>query len=266
MSSSVSGAYQACQQKFTDHVHAIRPCRREGHLIQEMVLISRHEDEFDFSVLTRHGDGPATFYSLCSWPDGDGNTVIIGHDEAISLAAAEVLTGGVPLPRHGSLFGWSDGDAFTALIPAYTDATATSALPSWSVMPLAGIAETQWPPFVDERYFGAWFWDDLRAGRLVSLATLVAETPDTVFWADTKNSLGSDTCVVARDVANAESPMLRRGAYVYAGALRAGLPIPSLADLLADVDTIDIAEFFALPDKPGSNGSNCGDPIREFHD
>lgn len=265
MSLGADDTYWACWQKFADHQQAIRPCRRDGQLIREMVLMVRDEDEVGFSVLAEHGDGLARFYSLRPWPDGDA--VIIGRDEAIAREDAEVVARGMPLPRHGSLFGWSDGDAFTALIPTYTDPTPTSSLPSWSVMPLAGIPETQWPPFADERYFGAWFWDDLRAGHLVSLTTLVGETPDTIFWADTKSSLGSDTCAVASDIVSAEGPTLRRGAYVYTEALRAGLPVPPLADLLADAGTVDIAELF-VPDERGNDGKPNGhdDLVGGFQD
>lgn len=258
---SADGAYQVCRQKFADHPLAVRPLRLDGQLIREMILIQRREDEVDFSVLQQHGDGPAAIYSLSPWPDGDA--VTISHDESISSGVAEVVADGVPLPRHGSLFGWSNGEAFTTLIPAYTDPTVTSSLPSWSVMPLAGSRETEWPPFVNEPYLGGWFWDYLRAGRLVSLATFVAETPDTIFWADTKSILGSDTCVVARDVVKTEGPALRRGAYVYARALRARLSVPPLADLLAAPATVDIAEFFALPNdldsgESGSYGEGSG--------
>jgi hypothetical protein len=116
-------------------------------------------------------------------------------------------------------------------------------------MPLASTREKEWPPFVNEPYLGGWFWDYLQAGRLLSLAAFVADTPDTIFWADTKSILGSDTCVVAKDVVKTGSPTLRRGAYVYARSLRARLPVPPLADLLAAPATVDIANFFALPDE-----------------
>lgn len=264
MSAGLTHAYGTCQQKFARHPHAIRMFRSDGHVIHEMVIMLRDGDVVDFRVLERHSIGSARFYCLYPWPDGEA--VMISRDEPVSPAAAEAVIQGVPLPQHGSLFGWSNGDSFTALIPAYTDPTATSSLPSWSVMPLADSPENQWPPFAGERYFGEWFWDDLQAGHLVSLATLVARTTDTVFWADTKSSLGSDTCVVAKDVTGADGLTLRRGAYVYAGVLRSHLSIPSLADLLADPTTVDIAEYFARPDEPGGNGGALGDVVGKFHD
>lgn len=38
------------------------------------------------------------------------------------------------------------GDAFTALVVIYTEYESARPLPRWTVMPLAGIPEPQWPP------------------------------------------------------------------------------------------------------------------------
>ena len=72
------------------------------------------------------------------------------------------LTSGVPLPQDGSLFGWTHGGAVTALVAVYTQYTPTSPVPVWTIMPLAGVPEPQWPPFTDERLFGPWFWEHFR--------------------------------------------------------------------------------------------------------
>jgi hypothetical protein len=91
-----------------------------------------------------------------------------------------VVTCGVPMPRHGSLLGWS------------------------------------------------WL-DDLIAG-----------TPGTVCWINTKAVLGSDCCAVARDITSPEGHTLRRGRYVYYEALR---------KLLAAADRADLASRFHLPER-----------------
>lgn len=96
----------------------------------------------------------------------------------------------------------------------------------------------------DECLFGDWFWEHYRAGNLVCLGGLIAETPDTVFWVDTRAILGSGCCAVARDITSPDGYTLRRGRYVYHQALRADKPMPSLGELLADTEKIDLAPRF----------------------
>ena len=158
--------------------------------------------------------------------------------------AMNVVTHGVPIPRNGSLFGWVREDAITALVAVYADYTPASPQPGWAVMPLADVPERWWPPFTGERLFGHWSWEHCRAGSIVSLAETIAETSSTVFWADTKAIIGSDCCVVAHDITGPKGHMLRRGCYVYYQALLEGKPLPPLRELLADINTIDLAPRF----------------------
>jgi hypothetical protein len=163
---------------------------------------------------------------------------------AVPNVAVNVVTHGIPIPRDGSLFGWVHEDTITALVAVYAEYTADSPQPGWAVMPLAGIPEALWPPFTGEALFRRWSWEDYRAGSLVSLASTIAETPETVFWADTKATIGSDCCVVAHDITGPKGHTLRRGSYVYYQALREGAPVPPVSALLADASTIDLAPRF----------------------
>jgi hypothetical protein len=167
-----------------------------------------------------------------------------GATAEVSEVAANAVTRGVPIPRDGSLFGWIGGNLVTALIVVYARDTLDTPVPSWSVMPLAGIPEAQWPPFTGERFFGQWFWEQHRAGNVGYLGDVIAATPGTVFWVDTYAALGSDCCVVAGDVRIPEGHVLRCGAYVGAGTLRAGTAVPTLAELLADSGKTDLSPRF----------------------
>jgi hypothetical protein len=111
-------------------------------------------------------------------------------------------------------------------------------------MPLAGTREAHWPPFTDERLLGGWFWNYHRAGDIIYLGDLIAATPGTVFWVDTYAALGSDCCVVARDIKTPEGRILRRGAYLDSAALRTGVAVPSPKQLLGDAGKTDLAPSF----------------------
>ena len=158
--------------------------------------------------------------------------------------AVRVLSSAVPMPRHGSLFGWLSQDIVTALIPVYTTVTPTAPEPSWTVLPRADVPETQWPPFADEDLFGHWFWEYYQAGTVVYLDDMIAETQDTVFWVDTTAILGTNCFAVSADVKDPAGFTLPQGRYMTYMALRDGGPVPSLSDLLADPSRTDIAPRF----------------------
>ena len=209
-----------------------------------MVLMFRDGYDIRFFVLSHdRGRRHQPFYSLRPWPAGE--VVNIGiHTLDDPDAILKAVTRSVPIPRHGSLLGWAHGNDITALVAFYAKCSLRSPEPYWAMMPLADIPETLWPPFTDERFFGRWFWDYYRAGSISSLADLIAGTPGTVFWANTKAVLGSDCCAVARDITSQEGHILRRGRYVYYEALRAGKPVPPLQILLAATDKADLTSRF----------------------
>ena len=209
-----------------------------------MVLMLQSEDDGGFYALSHiSGDGMSP-YSLWSWPAGEIVNIEPGDSGAVPGMAINAISHGIPIPRDGSLFGWVSGDAITALIVIYAEYAPSYPEPGWAVMPLAGTSETQWPPFTGQRLFGHWSWEQCQGGSIISLDDLIAETPDTVCWVDTKAIFGSDSCAVARDIRTLDGHVLRRGSYIYYQVLRTGTPVPSLEGMLADPGTIDLAPRF----------------------
>jgi hypothetical protein len=237
-----ASVYEACGELFTSFPLAARDMDVSG-TIRSMVLMLRDGDDPRFFVLAQGCREGGPFYSLCQWPAGDIADIRPGG-RAVPDSLADAVIRGVPLPRHGSIFGCADLSAFSALLIVYTDSGPTRPLPSWSVMPLAGLPEPRWPPFAGPRLFGPWFWDACRAGSVVALDDLIARSPGSVFWVNTQAILGSDCCVVARDLTDPMGRTLRRGRYVYSEALRSRLPVPSLTALLADTEKVDLAPRF----------------------
>jgi hypothetical protein len=238
----ISTLYEACHELFASYPLAVGPVEDGGRTTQSMLLMLLDGDDAQFYTLSR-GDGNAPYW-FQAWPAGSIVTIDGDCGAAISDEVLNALTSGVPIPRNGSLFGWTHGDAITALLPIHSEYTPASPEPSWAVMPLVGIPEAQWPPFTGKRFFGAWFWDGSREGRIKLLADLIAKSPGTIYWVDTKAILGSACCAVTRDVSSPEGYTLRGGRYVYYKALRAGQPVPRLTTLLADTNKIDLALLF----------------------
>jgi hypothetical protein len=244
MTVRATSAYQACHELFGSHPLAVRDVNLSG-TVRSMVFMVQDGQRPRFFVLSQGCGCDAPVYSLCPWPAGD--VVDVRADDAIPESLASAVARGIPLPRHGSMFGWTGEDAVDALVMIYTDPAPGRPLPCWSVMPLAGIPEARWPPFSGRPLFGPWFWEHCRAGRIMFLDDLIAEAPGTVFWVNTRRSLGSDCCAVARDISGAPGHTLRRGRYVGSEALRSGRPVPSLTALLADSGKIDMAGRFRRP-------------------
>jgi hypothetical protein len=235
--------YEACHELFADYPLAADAVDDSGAILS-IVLVLQDGDDARFFVLLQDRREGELHYSLRLWPAGATVDVANDGNAAVPEMAANAVTRGVPMPRHGSLFGWNGEDAITALVAVFTEYASDCPQPYWAVMPLAGIPEAQWPPFTDEHFFGLWFWEYYRNGRIICLDDLIARTRGTVFWADTRSILGSDCCAVAHDIKSPEGSTLRCGRYVYYEALRAGKPVPSLRVLLAGPDKTDLAPRF----------------------
>lgn len=237
---TVRSAYDRCAELFAAYPLAVQ-CADWAGALHSIVLVVRDGDDADFFTLARDASEGKPFYSLVPWrPDGP-RVYIEADGSVVSGTAATALSQGIPLPRHGSLFGWLAGNRVTALVAVYTKYSPGYPEPSWAVMPRADIPARAWPPFTDEQLFGSWFWEHYRKGTLVSLAALIAVNPGTAFWVDSKAALGWDCCVVSSDIPSDGEYVLPRGCYLYSEALRQGVDVPPPDTLLAGTGKTDLA-------------------------
>ena len=233
-----------CDELFADYPLAVRAGRKNTTTICSMVLMLLEDDGEAFYVLSCDDGEGRPSYLLRQWHTIAAVNVVDDSDPDAVRIATSVVTRGVPIPEHGSLFGWKPADAVTALIPIYSDATAGAPEPSWAVMPGAGVPQDRWPPFTGERVFGAWFWDHHSDGNIISLADLIAETEGAVFWVDTEKLFGSGCCVVEHDIGSPQGYRLPADRYVYHEALQGGMHIPPASALLASGSKIDLGPRF----------------------
>ena len=173
-----SHLYEACHELFTRYPLAVETADHGGSVASSIVLMLRDRDDARFFLLSHQSSEGTPSYSLSPWPTGDIIQIEADYNDAVPDVIVKAVTCGVPIPREGSLFGWSFGDTITALVAVYTRYTSASPVPSWAMMPLVGIPDTQWPPFADERFFGRWFWEHYRAGNITLLDDLIAEVPE----------------------------------------------------------------------------------------
>jgi hypothetical protein len=242
-----SQVYPVCRDLFDEYPLAVNAVNHVPSMHSMVLMLADGDDLRFFVLLSNHGQGEPS-YTLSSWRAD--NAVNIAADGAgVPDLAADAVTRGVPIPRDGSLLGWARHERITALVVVYARYTPDRPTPTWSVMPLVGAPETEWPPFTQEHLFGRWFWDHHRAGNIIDLGDTIAATAGTVFWMDTYAAVGSDCCVVTSDLKTAEGHILRHGTYVDSARLRAGTA--GLAELLAGARKIDLAPRFQVPAHSG---------------
>jgi hypothetical protein len=234
---------EECYKLFADYPLAVKALNGSG-TTRSIVLMLQDSDNAGFFVLSDDCNDHGGSYSVCPWPTGDVVDITANGELVTSDMVVNVVSHGIPIPRDGSLFGWTSGDVITALFVVYAEYTPARPEPGWSVMPGVGIPEVQWPPFAGERLFGHWSWGDYQTGRVISLDDLIAEHSDTVFWANTAATLNANCCAVRHDIRSPSGSILPRGRYVYYQVLRAGTPVPPLEELLADTSKIDLAPRF----------------------
>lgn len=247
--------HETCEELFDKYPLAVRTDAGD-ETSQSMVLLL--QEDVAFFILWLDVDDDEVNYSIGPWPAGDDARISAHLSTGMTDAFTRAICSGVPIPRDGSLFGWAPGDVVIALIIVYAEYAPDSPEPSWTIMPLAGTAESQWPPFVGERLFGHWFWELYQAGDIFSLGSLIARNPETVFWLDTAAALGSACCVVASDISDSCGHVLRRGRYVYFQVFQTGTTLPSLDALLTDPDRADLAPRLEWFDRTGPSAQAEG--------
>ncbi len=236
---------EACHRLFATYPLAVKSANRNG-TIQTMVLLLRDGDDVNYFMLSHDRRDGRPPYSLRPWRATEAVDIRPSDSTALPDVVLNALIHGVPIPRHGSLFGWVYRKSITVIIPVYTTYTPANPYPSLTAMPRAGVSEGEWPPFTAECFFGPWFWQHYRARSIVSLGSLIAGTPETVFWVDTRRLLGSECCVVAHDTSSSDGYILPHGCYVHYEVLQARMPLPSLDRLLADAHKTDLASRFRM--------------------
>lgn len=230
--------YGTCEELFDKFPLAVRADSGD-EASRSMVLLL--QEDVAFFILWLDLDDDEISYSIGPWPAGDDAQISAHRSTGMTDTFTRAICSGVPIPRDGSLFGWAPADVVVALIVVYAEYAPDNPEPSWTIMPLADTAKSQWPPFIGKRLFGTWFWEHYQNGNIISLSALIARNPDTVFWVDATAPLGAACCVVAADLSDSSGHVLPRGRYVYFQVLEVGTTLPPLDALLADPGRADLA-------------------------
>jgi hypothetical protein len=239
--SRTNSLYEACHGLFATYPQAARAVDSG---VWSIVIMLEDGPNAGYFVLSQDCGKGKPVYSFWPWPAGDVIAIADERADPPPELLADVLSRGVPIPRDGSMFGWTFEGVVTALVVIYVESAADFGEPGWAVMPRVGASNEQWPSFTGERLFAHWSWDRCKSGRMMSVEEVIAGTAETVWWVDTRAVIGSDTCVVSRDVVSPEGLTVPRGRYAYYQALGSPETIPPLGALLDGPGKVDLAPRF----------------------
>ncbi|MGH3166111.1 MAG: hypothetical protein ACRDN0_09485 [Trebonia sp.] len=240
---SGAASFAACLQLFRCHplAVAVPSVAGAGGGRRSMVLRDRTAGYF---VLTEH---PETFVlrSFGAGIEGAGIEEEIRPREPVTETVRDVIAGGLPVPRHGSLLGWAIGKLVTALLkvdsapPAAGDDAAP--VPTMRVLPLHGSTPRwHWPSFACDPLGDFRLWEYVEWGDIVNVMPLVREASGRAFWVPGGEGLRTGHIVVTGNL-RASRFWVPAGVYADHWSLREGIEPPLAGTLLASPGVTDLA-------------------------
>ena len=236
--------FAACLRLFYRYPLAIRRHYAE-HRYGSLVLMDRGTGGARHYVLIMEWDD---LFVIRPWDRRDGARVPIRRGEPVSDGVRRVIESAVPVPRDGTLLGWTAGHKVEALVAAHGRLTEpwddASAVPGVTVMPVAGSQPVGWPPFAARPLDGGRLWEHLARGHLADLTPLVSRHPGYVFWvpgSDGRSGGWTGARVVVTERLNTSELWLPAGVYADRQVHSEGAPRRTASQLLALPGVVDLA-------------------------
>jgi hypothetical protein len=235
----------ACVQLFERYPLAVTPHAADTGY-RSLVLLSRAGGPPSFFVLTQASDD---LFVIRSWHRGGGVNQQIRPGEPVPVIVRQVVTGGIPVPRDGTLLGWVTGRQVTVMLATRSRQPETwddpVPVPEIRVLPMAGTCEPlHWPPFAAGPLDDGRLWEYVERGQIVDVGPLLSGSAGSAFWvpsADRRSARHEDGCIVVIGNLPAEEYWLAAGVYTDHWMLREGImPLPA-GRLLAQPGVVDMA-------------------------
>ena len=234
----------ACVQLFERYPLAVTPHAADTGY-RSLVLLSRAGGPPSFFVLTQASDD---LFVIRSWHRGGGVNQQIRPGEPVPVIVRQVVTGGIPVPRDGTLLGWVTGRQVTVMLATHSRQPETwddpVPVPEIRVLPMAGTCEPlHWPPFTAGPLDDGRLWEYLERGQIVDVGPLLTGSAGSAFWvpsADRRSARHEDGCIVVIGNLPAQEYWLAAGVYTDHWMLREGImPLPA-GRLLAQPGVVDL--------------------------
>ena len=246
-----SGAvtFAACRQLFRYHPLAVNQPPAGAGGLATMVVRDRTAG---FFVLTRPEENR---FILRSWHERDGVEEEIRRGRPVPDLARQVIATCLPVPRHGSLFGWIACRQVTALLavrsappsshgssPGDASAPARLAGPEVRVLPLEGTTKQwHWPPFTVSPLDDWRLWEYIEWREIVDVMPLLGARPGRAFWVPAPDGRPTGHVVLTENV-RTDAFWLPEGVYCDHWTLREGIEAPPADSLIASPRAVDLSQ------------------------
>jgi hypothetical protein len=161
----------------------------------------------------------------------------------VPATAHQVITEGMPIPRHGALLGWVSDRQATALMPVFHGRPGEPGGPQLRVLALSGSHPLHWPPFSASPLDDGLLWEYVDRGQIVDLTPVIGSSASGAYWVPSQNPVRAERghgCVVVRRPMATDEYWVPAGVYMDHWMLREQVPAPPASHLVSLPGTVHL--------------------------
>jgi len=161
----------------------------------------------------------------------------------VSATSHQVITEGMPVPRHGALLGWVSDRQATAVMTVFHGRPEEQGGPQLRVLALSGSEPLHWPPFSVSPLDDGRLWEYVERGQIVDLAPVIRRSASGAYWVPSQNPVRAGRghgCVVVRRPMATDEYWVPAGVYMDHWMLREQVPAPPASHLVTLPGTVDL--------------------------
>ena len=200
---------------------------------------------------------PGDDFALWTWRPRGATCQRIRPGLPVPATSHQVITEGMPVPRHGALLGWVSDRQATAMMPVFHGHPEEHCAPQLRVLALSGSEPLHWPPFSVSPLDDGRLWEYVDRGQIVDLAPVIGRSESGAYWVPSQNparAVRGHGCVVVRRPIATDEYWVPAGVYMDHWMLREQVPAPPASHLVSLPGTVALGrrQLTALPPGAGA--------------
>lgn len=161
----------------------------------------------------------------------------------VPATSHQVITEGMPVPRHGALLGWVSDRQAAAVMTVFHGRPGEAGGPQLRVLALSDSQPLHWPPFSASPLDDGRLWEYVERGQIVDLAPVVGRSASGAYWVPSQNPVRAERghgCVVVRRPIATDEYWVPAGVYMDHWMLREQVQPPPASHLVTLPGTVDL--------------------------
>ena len=186
---------------------------------------------------------PGEEFALWTWRGQLVQCQRISPGLPVPATSHQVITEGMPVPRHGALLGWVSDRQASAVMTVFHGRPDEQGGPQLRVLALSGSEPLHWPPFSASPLDDGRLWEYVERGQIVDLAPVIGRSASGAYWVPSQNPVRAGRghgCVVVRRPMATDEYWVPAGVYMDHWMLREQVPAPPASHLVTLPGTVDL--------------------------